>query len=195
MRANVLVKCLVVLWVALVPLAACSKAEAHDTLSLGRARAEEPQQHGLNAVVGDGYASVLMSDDKEQARKTAIENARVEAALKVAGLYLDDAIAVRERERLSALFKKDIDAIAGNYTLVSEEQDEDGTYSVRINATVSESIIKDTMMKNLYDDRVLVVTSERNSDKQLGRALLEQAIMKVSQAKPIRSWMGSASVR
>jgi len=84
---------------------------------------------------------------------------------------------VKERENLLKIFEPRRDEIIGHYRVVSEYKDKDGFYTVKISAKIREDLVKTLLMENLYDNRVIVVTSEKNMGNLMDRHILEQELI------------------
>jgi len=151
-------------------------AYAVEAVSQGKSEAPPPSSF-LEMITGEGSASVLESVDIEEAKGKAIGMAKNEAILKVAGLYLSPEILAKERENLSKAFSAAQDKVIEEYKIVSEDRGEDGFYRVKISAKIKEDALKALLMENLYDDRVIVVTSEKNLGNILKRHVLEHELI------------------
>jgi hypothetical protein len=166
---------LVFLWIILLLLLIYSQSHALDAVSKGKAE-----------ISADGSASILQSIDIEEAKVKALKNAKNEAILKVVGLYITPEILSKEKEYLIKICKPKQNEIIDEYKIVSEDRGEDGFYRVKISARIKQDIIKAILMKNLYDDRVIVVTSEKNMGNYIKRHILEHELIKKVKEKGYR---------
>ena len=173
---------LVLLWFILLLLLIYSQSQAVDTVSKGKATLIE----GSDAVTGEGNASTLQSVDLEEAKSKALEQAKNEAVLKVVGLYVSPEILSKEKGNLLKVVKPKLDEIIDEYKIVSEDRGEDGYYRVKISAKIKEDMVKTFLMNNLYDDRVIVVTSEKNMGESLKRHILEHELIRGIKEKGYR---------
>lgn len=131
--------------------------------------------HALESA-GVGSASILSSEDIEEARAEALEAAKEDALLRGIGLYVNDEILAREKQSLLKAFRSKRDEVVSRYKVVSDNRGEDGSYRVRIQAVINEDALKDVLMKTLYTDRVIVVTSEKNLGHPMKRHILEHEL-------------------
>jgi hypothetical protein len=170
---------LVILLVILLFLLMYSYAHAVDAVSKGKSEvSQKPQTNSLlDLITGNGSASILESVDIEEAKEKALEMAKNEAVLKVVGLYVNSEVLTKEKENILKTLKPKQDEVIDKYDIISEEKGEDGFYRVKINARVKEETVKTLLMKNLYDDRVIVVTSEKNLGNVLKRHILEHELI------------------
>jgi len=170
---------MVALYMSLLILFMYSYAQAIDTVAQGKSAipSDSPKPSILDMITGDGGASVLRSDDLEEAREKALRMAKNEAILKVAGLHVSSEILFKEKDNILKYLGPEQDSIIKEYKIVSESSGEDGFYKVRISAKVREDLIKTLIMKNLYDDKVIVVTSEKNMGNILKRHILEHDLI------------------
>lgn len=168
---------LVILWMVLLLLLIYSQAHAIEAVSSGKAELD---------VSGDGSASILQSVDIEEAKEKALEMAKEEAILKVAGIHVSSEILSKGKSYLTKIFKPKYDEIIDAYKIESEDRGEDGFYRVKIQAKIKEDAVKAILMKNLYDDRVIVVTSEKNMGNYLKRHILEHDLIKKIKEKGYR---------
>jgi len=161
------------------------EAQAVETVAKGKA--ELPEGSGqstlLDLITAEGSASILKSDDREDAKEKAIEMAKHEAVMKVVGLSVNHEIVAWEKEHLSRIFKGKMDELIDHYKIMAENSGEDGFYRVKITAKIKEDAVKTVLMKNLFDDRVIVVTSEKNLGKTLKRHILEHELIKLAKNK------------
>ena len=171
---------MVTVWVGLLILFVYSYAQAVDTIAQGRSKLPEDSAPPsiLDSIMGSGNASILRSEDIEEAKEKALRMAKDEALLKVVGLHMSSEILSKEKGHLLRFFEPEQNNIIKEYKVVSENQGEDGFYRVKISAKVSEDAVKTLLMKNLYDDRVIVITSEKNLGNYLKRHILEHELIK-----------------
>lgn len=171
---------MIAVWMGLLILFIYSYAQAVATISQGKSKipGDSTSPSILDSIMGSGSASILQNEDIEEAKGKALKMAMDEAMLKVVGLHVNSEIFSRAKDNLLKVFEPERDNIVKQYEIVSENRGQDGFYRVKISAKVSEDIIKNLLMKNLYDDRVIVVTSEKNIGKSLKRHILEHELIK-----------------
>lgn len=168
---------LVALWILLFLLLIIhSNAQAVETVSKGKAKLAD-------TISGEGGASILKSDDIDEARKKAIDEARNEAILKVISLHVSSEMLTKEKKNLLRAFRPRLNKVVTDYKTISETKGEDGYLKVRINAKVDEDLLTEILMKNLNDDRVVVITSEKNLGSPLKRHILEHELIKTGKGK------------
>lgn len=156
-----------------------SYAQAVETVSQGKSGLppETSNPSLVDNIIGMGSASVLKTVDREEAKDKALEMAKNEAILKVIGRYVSPEIVAREKKNLLRIIKGEKDKLIDNYTIVSEEAGGDGFYRIKISARIKEEPLKALLMKNLNDDRVIVITSEKNLNKPLSKHILEHELI------------------
>lgn len=170
---------LVIAWAALVLLFFYSSAYALEAISHGRA--ERPEWGGN--VFSEGSGSILKSEDMEEARSKAVQEAKIKAVLKVAGLYVSSEMLNKEMASIIGAFKPRINEAIEHYKIVSEVKGEDGFLRVKISAKVREDTVKDIIIKNLNDDRMIVITSEKNLGRPLVRQILEHELIRTAKGR------------
>jgi hypothetical protein len=157
---------LFILWGILLLLLIYSQAHAIETVSQGKSE-----------IISEGIASVLQSVDIDEAKEKALDQAKNEAILKVVALHVNAEILSKEKNNLIKFFKPKQKEIIDEYKIVSEDRGEDGFYRVKIQAKIKEDALKNILMKNLYDNRVIVVTSEKNLGNTIKRHILEHELI------------------
>jgi hypothetical protein len=168
---------LVALWILLfLLLLVHSNAHAFEAISKGKAELQDMTQ-------GEGSASILKSDDMDEAKGKALEEAKNEAILKVVGLYVSHEILSKEKKNLLKIFGPKKGEIIDEYKIISENRGEDGYYRVKIAAKIKEDALKSLVTKNLNDDRVIVITSEKNMGNPLKRHILEHELIRIAKGK------------
>jgi len=139
---KIIVKSLI-FWAVILLLFIYANAHAVDAVSKGRS--EAPRKSGANPlsdlISGNGSASILESDDFDEAKGKAIAMAKNEAVMKVVGMYVNAEILTKEKENLLKVLKPKQDEIVEKYEIISEERGEDGFYRVKINAKIKEEVI------------------------------------------------------
>lgn len=169
---------LVVLSMILILIMVHSSAHAAETISAGEAEVPQKETAGtLLDVLSGGSASILENIDVEEAKEKALEQAKNEAILKIVGLHVNAEILAKEKNNLIKVFKPKQKEIIDEYKIVSEERGEDGFCRIKINAKIKEDAVLSALMKNLYDDRVIVVTSEKNLGNTIKRHILEHELI------------------
>lgn len=175
---------LVVLWMILLLILIYSSAHAAETISAGKSEVSYKETVGtLLDMLSGGSASILENIDVEEAKEKAIEKAKTEAVLKVIGLYVNSETLAKEKANLIKGFRLKQDEIISEYRLVSEERVEDGFYRVKISSKIREDAVKALLMQHLRDDRVIVVTSEKNMRNVLKRNVLEHELIQKIKGK------------
>jgi hypothetical protein len=171
---------MVTVWVGLLILFIYSYAQAVDTVAQGKSKISDDSSPPsiLDSIMGSGSASILRNEDFEEAKERALKIAKDEAILKVVGLHISSEILTKEKENILKYLSPEQDNIIKESKIVSENQGEDGFYRVKISAKVRDDLVKSLLMKNLYDDRVIVVTSEKNLGNYLKRHILEHELIK-----------------
>ena len=166
----------IVLWVLLIH----SSAQAVNTVAQGKSKISDDSSPPsiLDSIMGSGSASILRNEDIEEAKEKALKMAKDEAILKVVGLHVNSEILSKEKENLLRLFGPEQENIIKEYKIISEDLGGDGFYRVKISAKIRDDLVKSFLMKNLYDDRVIVVTSEKNMGKSLKRHILEHELIR-----------------
>jgi len=138
----------------------------------------EPETYPKVEIITQGESEeVRKGEDIDEEREKALERAKDEAILQSAGNYVNPELLVKERENLLKIFEPRRDEIIGHYRVVSEYKDKDGFYTVKISAKIREDLVKTLLMENLYDNRVIVVTSEKNMGNLMDRHILEQELI------------------
>jgi len=167
-------------WVGLLILFIYSYAQAVDTIAQGKSMisGDSAPPSILDSIMGSGSASILRNEDIEEAKGKAIKMAKDESILKVVGLHVSSEILTKEKDNILKYLSPEQDIIIKESKIVSENQGEDGFYRVKILATIREDIVKTLLTKNLYDDRVIVITSEKNQGNFLKRHILEHELIK-----------------
>jgi hypothetical protein len=124
-------------------------------------------------------AGVTIKDDETviDARKRALDAARDEALMKAAEGVVDGAVLSREKPRLLRAFKPQRENLIEEMKILAEEERPERTFHVRITAKIAMMRLDDVLMKNLRDDRVIVVTSEKNMKRPLKRHILEHDLI------------------
>lgn len=130
-----------------------------------------------NEVLSEGSASLLKISDPVDAKEKAIESAKSEALLKTVSLFVNKEILLNNREYILGLFKTKRDDVIKDVRIVSEEHTDDGYVKIKINAKVLDDMVRKVLISNLYDDRVIVLTSEKNLGKELKRHILEHELI------------------
>jgi len=175
---------LVVLWMVLLLILIYSSAHAAETISAGKSEVPKKETTGtLLDMLSGGSASILENIDVEEAKEKAIEKAKTEAVLKVIGLYVNSETLAKEKTGLIKGFRLKQDEIISEYRIVSEERGDDGFYRVKIFSKIREDAVKGLLMQNLRDDRVIVVTSEKNMRNVLKRNVLEHELIQKIKGK------------
>lgn len=171
---------LIAAWIGLLIFFGYSYAQALETVAQGKSRISDDSTPPsiLDSIMGSGSASILRNEDIEEAKEKALKMAKDEAILKVVGLHVSSEILSKERENLIRLFSPEYDNIIKEYKIISEDSGGDGFYRVKISAKVRDDLVKSLLMKILYDDRVIVVTSEKNMGKSLKRHILEHELIR-----------------
>lgn len=167
-------------WAGLLILFLYSYAQAINTVAQGKSKLPEDSSPPsiIDSIMGSGSASILRNEDIEEAKEKALKMAKDEAILKVVGLHVSSEILSKERENLIRLFSLEYDNIIKEYNIISEDSGGDGLYRVKISAKVRDDLVRTLLMNNLYDDRVIVVTSEKNMGKPIKRHILEHELIK-----------------
>ncbi len=162
--------------ISLVP----SYSQAVHTIAQGKSKIsdESTPVSLLDSIIGSGSASILRNEDMEEAKEKALEIARNEAILKVVGLHVSAEILNKEKENIIKYLAPEQDNIIKEFKIVSENEGEDGFYRLKISARVREDVVKNFLLKNLYDDRIIVITSEKNNGHLLKRHILEHELIK-----------------
>lgn len=170
-----MVLCLILMLVSI-----CSTAYAVNAVARGKsAVAAAPSSAGtLIDMLSGGSASVLESVDIDEAKGKALQMAKDEAMLKVAGLYVAPEILEKNKGNLLRALKPHQNDIIESYKIMSEERGEDGFYRVKISARIRQDAVKNVLMKNLRDDRVIVITGEKNMGHYLERNILEHDLIR-----------------
>lgn len=171
---------MVTVWVGLLILFIYSYAQAVDTIAQGKSKIPEDSAPPsiLDSIMGSGSASILRNEDIEEAKEKAVKMAKDEALLRVVGLHVSAEILAKEKDSILKYLSPEQDNIIKESKIVSENQGEDGFYRVKISATIRENMVKNLLTKNLYDDRVIVITSEKNQENFLKRHILEHELIK-----------------
>lgn len=169
----------VILWAALLSILIYSNAHAVEAVSNGKAELSADS----GTFSGEGNASTLLSDDVEEAKGKALEAAKNEAVLKVAGLHVNPEMLAKDKKNLVKAFKPRLDEVITEYKIISETREDNGFLRIKISAKINEDMVKDIIMKNLNDDRVVVITSEKNTGTPLKRHILEHEIIKTVKDK------------
>lgn len=171
---------MIALWVGLLIFFIYSYVQAVETVAQGKSKLPEGSTPPSIAetIISSGSASILRNEDIEEAKGKALKTAKDEAMLKMAGLHVSSEILTKERDYLLKGFEPERDNIITEYKIISEDSRPDGFYEVKISAKVREDIIKSILMKNLYDDRAIVITSERNLGKSIQKHILEHELIK-----------------
>lgn len=171
---------MVTVWAGLLILFLYSYAQAINTVAQGKSKISDDSSPPsiLDSIIGTGSTSILRNEDIEEAKEKALKMAKDEAMLKVVGLHVSSEILSKERENLIRLFSPEYDNIIKEYKIISEDSGGNGFYRVKISAKVRDDLVKSLLMKNLYDDRVIVVTSEKNLGNYLKRHILEHELIK-----------------
>lgn len=174
---------LLVLWALLLSLLLYAGAYAAETVSKGKAglSAEVSGSRLTDLIFAEGSISFLRTEDLDEAKTKALEAAKNEAVLKVAGLFVSHEILMKEKENLTKIFRGNLDEVIREYKIITEDKGEDGFYRITLAARVSEDAVKALLMRNLYNDRLLVITSEKNMARSLKRHVLEHKL--ISQAR------------
>lgn len=131
----------------------------------------------IEITAASGRESIAKSDDNEEARANALAKAKEEAILQAVSKYVNPEILHDEKERLLNVFSPRQDDIIDRYTVTSEKKGEDSIYRIKISAEIRDDIIKSLLMKNLYDNRVIVITSEKNLGNPMKRHILEHELI------------------
>ena len=171
---------MVTVWVGLLILFIYSYAQALETIAQGKSKLHDDSSPPsiLDSIMGSGTASILRNQDIEEAKEKALKIAKDEAILKVVGLHVSSEIISKEKDNILKYLSPEQDNIIKESRIVSENQGEDGFYRVKISATIGEDTINTLLTKNLYDDRVIVITSEKNQVNFLKRHILEHELIK-----------------
>lgn len=171
---------MITVWMGLLILSFYSYAEAVNTIAQGKSKLPEDSSSPsiLDSIMGNGSTSILRNEDIEEAKEKALKTAKDEAILKVVGLHVSSEILTKEKENILKYLGPEQDNIIKESKIVSENQGDDGFYRVKISATIREDVVKGLLTKNLYDDRVVVVTSEKNLGNYLKRHILEHELIK-----------------
>ncbi|MBM4305243.1 MAG: hypothetical protein FJ123_00765 [Deltaproteobacteria bacterium] len=171
---------MVAVWMGLLVLFIYSYAQAVNTVAQGKSKISDESVPSslLDSMIGSGSASILRNEDIEEAKGKALKMARDEAILKVVGLHVSPEILAKEKDNILKYLTPEQDNIIKESKIVSENQGEDGFYRVKISATIREDMVKTLLTKNLYDDRVIVITSEKNLGNYLKRHVLEHDLIK-----------------
>jgi hypothetical protein len=175
---------MVVFWMILLLILLYSSAHAAETISAGKAEVPQKETAGtLLDMLSGGSASILENIDIEEAKEKALEKAKNEAVLKVIGLYVNSETLSKEKTALIKGFSPKQNEIISEYKIVSEERGEDGFYRVKISSKIREDAVKALLMLNLKDDRVIVITSEKNMRNVLKRNVLEHELIQKIKGK------------
>lgn len=170
---------MIVVWVGLLILFIYSYAQAIDTVSQWKSKIPgDSTSPSFLEMITNGSASILKNQDTEEAKEKAVSQAKNEAMLKVVGLHVNGEILAKEKDNLLKLVVPEQDNIIKEFKIVSEDSGQDGFYRVKISAQIREDLIKTILMKNLYDDRVIVITSEKNLGKPMVKHVLEHELIK-----------------
>lgn len=169
---------LVGLWMVLLLFLIYASAHAAEVVSGSRAEGSKQEKSGsLLDMLSGGSASILESMDAEAAKENALEKAKNEAVLKVIGLYVNSETIEKEKANLLKSFKPKQSEIISEYKIVSEERGEDGFYRVKLSSKIKEDAVREFLMNNLMDDRVIVITSEKNIGTFIKRHVLEHELI------------------
>ncbi len=154
--------------------------QAVNTIAQGKSKIsdESTPLSLLDSVMGSGSASILRNEDIGEAKEKALEMAKNEAILKIVGLHVSAEILNKEKENIINYLAPEQDHMIKDFKIVSENEGEDGFYRLKISAKVREDVVKNFLMKNLYDDRIIVITSEKNNGHLLKRHILEHELIK-----------------
>jgi hypothetical protein len=171
---------MIIVWVGLMVLCIYSYAQALETVAQGKSKISDDFSSPsiLDLIMGGGSASILKNEGIEEAKEKALKMAKDEAILKVMGLHVNGEILAKEKDNLLKLFVPDQENIIKEYKVISEDSGGDGFYRVKISAKVRDDLVKSLLMKNLYDDRVIVITSEKNLGKSMVKHVLEHELIK-----------------
>ncbi len=157
-----------------------SYVQAVNTIAQGKSKISDDSMplSFLDSIMGSGSASILRNEDIEEAKEKALKIAKNEAILKVVGLHVNAEIITKEKESIIKYLAPEQDNIIKDFKIVSENEGEDGFYRLKISARVREDVVKNLLMENLYDDRIIVITSEKNNGHLLKRHILEHELIK-----------------
>ncbi|MBA4418266.1 MAG: hypothetical protein C0392_10210 [Syntrophus sp. (in: bacteria)] len=127
-------------------------------------------------IIAEGKAPV--SEDEEEAKNTAIEHAKDVAILKTAGHFVNSEILQKERIVLLKIFASRRDEIIEDIRILSDQKTDDDFYRIKAAIKVRKDLVEDALMKNLFDDRVIVIASEKNSKKAHTHYIFEKELVR-----------------
>ena len=147
----------------------------------GDGKKEDLQIQGKTAVsefiTVESKAVANNDETMIEVRERALDKSKDEALLKAAESVVEKAILLREKSRLLLFFKPQREALIEEIKILSEAEREDRSYWIRVTAKVNAALLKDLLMKNLDNDRVIVVTLEKNLKQPLKRHILEHDLI------------------
>jgi hypothetical protein len=155
--------------------------QLHAEVTGGEAQKEKSQLTEKTAisefVTVESRAAANNDETMIELRERALDASKDEAILKAAESDVEKSMLLREKPRLLRIFKPQREALIEEIKILSEAEREDRSYWIRVTAKVNGALLRDLLMKNLQDDRVIVVTLEKNLKQPLKRHILEHDLI------------------
>ncbi|MFW6388886.1 MAG: hypothetical protein ACOCY9_03160 [Desulfohalobiaceae bacterium] len=114
-----------------------------------------------SSVVVNGRAPVI-AEDTVQARDEAIADARIRAVEEVVGVEIEASSVLSHELMLESTTSTHSRGIIHNEEVLSEHEDEQGQYHVRLKAEVSPAEAEERLTRLLREDRILILFEESN---------------------------------
>jgi len=134
-------------------------------------------------VTGEAKVPIATDTDIEEAKANAIGKAKDDVLIKIAGFFINPDILIKEKDYILRVLQPKVAEIIEETSVTSEQKSNDGFYKVKIEAKVKKGVVESFLAKNLFDDRVIVVTSEKNSKKILKKNILNPELTKKIKTK------------
>jgi hypothetical protein len=134
-------------------------------------------------ITGEARVAIALDADVEEIKTNAIEKAKDDVLIKAAGFFVNQNTLIKDKEYVLRVLKPKADEIIEEIKLVSEQKSDDGFYKVKIMAKVKKEVVENLLVKNLFDDRAIVVTLEKSSKKILKEYILESELTKKVKSK------------
>lgn len=124
-------------------------------------------------------SETAIRDDESiiDARERAISIVKEDALLKAAGAFVHPAILQKEKNLLLRVYKPQQGELIKEMKILSEGERPDKIFWIKATFRIDNAQLEELLLKNLYQDRAIVVTSEKNLKKTLKRNILEHDLI------------------
>lgn len=136
-----------------------------------------------NIATSSGFitteSQTAIKDDESiiDGRERTINIIKEDALLREAGTFIHPALVQKEKNLLLKILKPHQDVLIKEMKILSEAERPDKTYWIKATFRIDRAYLEELLMKNLYKDRAIVITLEKNLKKPLKRNILEHDLI------------------